>query len=139
MSTATKRHLGRCPIAFGTDVFGDRWTLLVLRDMLLHDKRTYGEFLDSDEAIATNILAARLRHLEAEGIVEKNRDPKNRRSFIYTLTEKGLALAPIIFEIIRWSGQYIPLNKARKNLLARIETDPDALLAEIQMRARKAK
>jgi len=132
MSNSGKHHQSGCPVAFGIDTFGDRWTLLVIRDMLLHGKTTYGDFLGSDEQIATNILADRLKHLEAEGIVEKDRDSDNRRSYIYTLTDKGFALAPVIFEIIRWSGNYIPFNKARKELLRKIEIDPEGFMKELK-------
>jgi len=132
MNAQTKSRQTGCPVAYGTDTFGDRWTLLVIRDMLLHGKKTYGDFLDAGEQIATNILAARLKHLEAEGIVQKSRDPNNRRSYIYTLTDKGYDLAPVILEIIKWSGKFIPLNDTRQELLKRIETDRDGLLSEIQ-------
>ncbi len=121
-----------CPVAYGLDTFGDRWSLLVIRDMMLHGKKTYGEFLNGDEHISTNILADRLKHLEAEGIIDKLQDPDNRRSFIYTLTEKGFDLAPVILETIRWSGKHIKLNSERKALLARIETDREGLLADIR-------
>lgn len=134
MSSQGRKHQTGCPVAFGTDTFGDRWTLLVIRDMILHGKRTYGDFLQSGEQIATNILADRLKHLESEGIVAKARDPENRRSYVYRLTDKGLALAPVILEIIRWSGKHMALDKSRKALLARIETDREGLLAEIHAR-----
>lgn len=131
MNTQTKRHGSGCPVAFGLDTFGDRWTLLVIRDMLLHGKMTYGDFLDSDEHIATNILADRLKHLEAEGVIAKSRDPENRRSNIYRLTPKGVALAPVIFEIIRWSARHSKLNAAQRALLKRIESDREGFLAEL--------
>jgi len=99
---------------------------------MLHGKKTYGEFLDGDEHISTNILADRLKHLEAGGIIEKLQDPENRRSFLYTLTEKGHDLAPVIFETIRWSGKHTKLNKERRALVARIETDREGLLADIR-------
>ncbi len=138
MSNQNKNRQTGCPVAYGMDMFGDRWTLLIIRDMLLHGKKTYGDFLESGEHIATNILADRLKHLEAEEIVEKARDPQNRRSYVYTLTDKGLALAPVIFEIVRWSGNYIPLNTARKELLDRIEQDADGLVTEIRDRTRQS-
>ncbi len=136
MSAESKKHQTGCLIAHGIDIFGDRWTLLILRDMMLYGKRTYGDFLDSDEQIATNILASRLKHLETEGIVEKSRDPENGRSFLYRLTEKGLALAPIVLEIIRWSGTHFPVTEARKRMAKRVEEDRDGFLAEIHARAR---
>ena len=95
MSKQTKKHLGGCPVAYGTDIFGDRWTLLVIRDMILHGKKRYGVLLDAEEKIATNILADRLKHLEAVGVVNKAQDPENRRSYIYSLTQKGLSLIHI--------------------------------------------
>lgn len=136
MSTQNKRHETGCPVAYGIDTFGDRWTLLVIRDMILNGKRTYGDFHQAGEGIATNILADRLKHLEAEDIVVKARDPENRRSYVYRLTEKGLALAPVIVEIIRWSGKYMTLDDARASLVARIETDRDGLIDEIHARER---
>ncbi len=132
MNKQGKNRQTGCPVTYGLDTFGDRWSLLVIRDMMLHGKNTYGEFLNADEHISTNILADRLKHLEAEGIIEKLQDPENRRSFIYTLTEKGYDLAPVILETIRWSGKHIQLNKERKALLARIETDREGLLADIR-------
>ncbi len=129
-----KRQTG-CPVTYGLDIFGDRWSLLILRDMMLHGKNTYGDFLAADEHISTNILADRLKHLEAEGIIEKSDDPENGKRKIYSLTEKGQDLAPVILETIRWSGKYIFLNKERKALVTRIENDRDGLLAEIHQRA----
>lgn len=134
MSKQTKKHSGCCPVAYGMDVFGDRWTLLIIRDMILLGKKRFGDFLDAEENIATNILADRLKHLEAEGIVERAQDPDNRRSYIYSLTRKGLALTPVVLEIIRWSGSHLKMNKARKALFKRIDTDRDRLIAEIYAR-----
>ncbi len=137
MKTETKKHPTGCPVAFGLDIFGDRWTLLIIRDMLLHGKRTYSDFLASDEKIATNILANRMRHLEDEGVVTRARDPENRRSFIYTLTDKGLSLTPVLLEIVRWSGDYLRLNKYRQDLVQRIDSDRDGLIAEIYQRVQR--
>lgn len=138
MSKQTKKHLGGCPVAYGTDIFGDRWTLLVVRDMILHGKRRYSDFLDAEEKIATNILADRLKTLEVEGVVDRAQDPENRRSYIYTLTQKGLALTPIIFEIIRWSGSHLKMNKSRRELLKRIDTDRSNFIAEIYAREKQS-
>lgn len=134
MSKQTKKHLGGCPVAYGTDIFGDRWTLLIVRDMILHGKGRYSDFLNAEENIATNILADRLKHLEVEGVVDRVQDPENGRSYIYSLTQKGLALTPIILEIVRWSGSHLKMNKARKELHKRIDTDRNGLIAEIYAR-----
>ena len=127
-----KKHDSGCLVAYGVDTFGDRWTLLVLRDMMLYGKRRYSEFLASDEQIATNILATRLKHLECEGIIAKERDPENRRSYVYSLTEKGLELAPVVLEIMRWSSRHNETNARRRKLMERIETDRDGVLADIR-------
>lgn len=118
----TNRTSG-CPVVYGLDIFGDRWTLVIIRDLMIRGLRTYSEFLESDEKIATNILVDRLKILESEGIVEKTRDPDNRRSFLYTLTEKGRDLAPVLIEIIRWSDQYDTRVGAQKQTADRIRKD----------------
>jgi len=130
-SPAKKRDTG-CPFAFALDTFGDRWTLLVVRDLMFRGKTTYGEFLDSAEGVATNVLADRLKYLEEEGIIDKSRDPENRRRNIYTLTEKGVELTPIMLEVVRWSAKHDPHTAVPKPFLKRIKTDRDALLAEIR-------
>lgn len=137
MKIDSKKHQSGCLIAYGLDIFGDRWTLLIIRDMILYGKRTYSDFISADEKIATNILAARLKLLEDEGIVTKSRDPDNRRSFIYTLTDKGLGLTSVVLEIVRWSGDYLRQNKNQKDLVRRIEEDRDGLIAEIAARVRE--
>ena len=94
-----------CPVNFGLETFGDKWSLLIIRDMVFWGKKTYGEFLRSDEGIATNILASRLASLEKEGIVSKKQNPGDKRKDIYSLTEKGLELIPLLVEIVAWSGK----------------------------------
>jgi len=132
MRNDEKQRLSGCPVAFGLDTFGDRWTLLVIREMMLHGKSTYSDFLEIDEAISTNILADRLKHLETEGIIEKVRDPENGRSFIYSLTPKGADLAPVLMEIIRWSGKHDARAFARKGVLNRIKRAPKEMEANMR-------
>ena len=133
MSTKTKKHASGCPLAFGLDTFGDRWTLLIIREIMLGGKRTYSEFLQADEGIATNILIDRLKQLECSGIVEKTRDPENRRSFIYNLTQKGRDLAPIILEIIIWSGAYDDRANAQRDVLEKIQRDRQNFENELRL------
>jgi len=135
MKRPVKKHDTQCLVAYALNAFGDRWSLLIVRDMMLYGKRRYRDFLQSKEGIATNILADRLRHLEAAGILEKERDPENRRSFIYSLTAKGLQLAPILIEVIRWGGRFAPLNEFREDFIERADTDRDELVRELQARA----
>ena len=92
----------RCPIDYALGMFGDRWTLLLIRDLLVRGKRRYSEFLASEEGISTNILANRLKQMQERGLLEKFADPGNRKASIYLLTDKGAALAPVMLEAIRW-------------------------------------
>jgi DNA-binding HxlR family transcriptional regulator len=132
MKTENKKRETGCPITFGLDTFGDRWSLLIIREIMLQGKKTYSEFLEADEGIASNILIARLKHLEAEGIVEKSRDPENRRAFIYELTKKGRDLAPILLEIIIWSGMHDKRPYALKTVLNKIEQDREGFEASLR-------
>ena len=132
MRNSDKQRQSGCPIAFGLDTFGDRWTLLVIREMMLRGKKTYSDFLEADEGISTNILADRLKHLETEGIIEKARDPENGRSFTYSLTEKGYDLAPIVLEIVNWAGKHDQRPVARKTILRKIENDRAGFEAKIR-------
>lgn len=132
MSKETKKRQTGCPVAFGLDTFGDRWSLLVIREIMLRGKKTYSEFMEMEESIATNILIDRLKHLEAEGIVDKSRDPENRRSYIYTLTKKGRDLAPIILEIIIWSGAHDDRDFALTTVLEKITKDRDGFEASLR-------
>lgn len=130
------RHRSHCPISFSLDLVGDRWTLLVLRDLLFSGKHHFREFSDSEEGIATNILSDRLKKLEAWGMVSRSRDPASGRQVLYHLTDKGLALTPAMLEIIRWSAEYDPDCCAPAAFLRRIKKDRDGLAAEIIARAR---
>ena len=96
----------QCPISTALDIFGDKWTLLVIRDLLFNQKKTYGEFLDSEERIATNILSDRLSLLERTGIVSKQKHPYHGLKIVYSLTQKGIDLIPVLVEIIAWSEKY---------------------------------
>ena len=120
-----------CPIAYALDLFGDKWSLLVLRDLLFLGKRRYNEFLASEEGIATNILAERLRRLEAEGLVTKSRDGNNRRQYVYAPTRKGLDLLPVILEIIRWSAKHDPQTAAPRSFLRRLRNNREGLMRDI--------
>ena len=105
----TKGLKGRrsdCPVNFAVEALGDKWSLVILRDMIFWGKKTYGEFLKSDERIATNILADRLAYLERAGLISKSPDPTDKRKDIYRVTEKGIALIPMFIEMIAWSAQH---------------------------------
>jgi DNA-binding HxlR family transcriptional regulator len=96
-----------CAIASSLDLVGDKWSLLVVRD-LLHGKHTYGELADSPERIPTNILADRLKRLEAAGIIVSTPYQKRPTRYAYTLTPRGTALGDVLLAFVRWGKQYIP-------------------------------
>lgn len=96
-----------CPITSALDVLGDRWMLVIVKQMLVQGKETFKEFTESDEAIATNILSAKLKLLEEAGIILKTQRPDNRKTNLYLLTEKGLALAPLLVELAIWSDKQL--------------------------------
>lgn len=101
-----------CPISSSLDIFGDKWSLLIIRDMMFFNKSTYGEFLKSDEKIATNILASRLQALEENKLIVKLQHPESKAKVLYRLTQKGIDLLPMIVEIHFWADKYfdIPAN-----------------------------
>jgi DNA-binding HxlR family transcriptional regulator len=107
MSTAKAFARSACAIANSLDIVGDKWTLLVVRD-LLHGKRTYGELVDSPERIPTNILAERLKRLEAAGLIVGTAYQERPVRYAYTLTPKGRALGDVLLAFVRWGKQHIP-------------------------------
>jgi DNA-binding HxlR family transcriptional regulator len=92
-----------CPITSALDIVGDKWTLVIIKQMLLEGKKTFKDFSESDEAIASNILSSRLKMLEEYKIISKEKLPNNKKTNIYLLTEKGLELTPTIVELTLWS------------------------------------
>jgi DNA-binding HxlR family transcriptional regulator len=131
----TPRHddpRSTCPIAGSLDILGDKWTMLVIRDMVFSRKRHFREFLESPEGIASNILTDRLKRLEESGIVARRPDPDSARQVIYTLTEKGKDLIPALLELARWGAKHVARSVAPKNLARRIREDRDELIEELK-------
>lgn len=100
-----------CPVSLGLDIFGDRWTLLIVRDLMFSGKQHFRELLTSDEGISSNILSDRLKMLLAEGIISKAADPGHLQKVVYRLTDKGEALRPILVQISEWSYRYRPVGE----------------------------
>ncbi len=96
-----------CPFTSALDVVGDRWMLVIVKQMLIEGKETFKDFTESEEAIATNILSAKLKLLEEVGIIIKTKRPDNKKTNLYLLTDKGLALAPVLVELANWSDSYL--------------------------------
>lgn len=128
-----------CPISFALDIFGDKWSLLIIRDLMFRGKKTYGEFLHSGEKIATNILADRLSLLECAGLIIGKNDPENKTRFLYTLTDKGIDLVPVLLEIVSWSARYDKNTGAPKEFVARIRNDRENLINEVVSNLRRLK
>ena len=133
MPIATRRS--DCPISFALDLFGDRWTLLVIRDLAFKGKNSFSDFLASDEGIARNILADRLASLEAAGFIEKQPHPDDLRRSIYTLTERGLGLIPVLVEMILWSAREDPDTGAEADFVRAATEDREGLIRRLQLRS----
>ena len=126
-----KRRSG-CPLNASVEVLGDRWSLLIIRDMMLRGFRTYKEFLESYERIATNILADRLRTLIAHGIIASEQDPSDGRKLIYKLTAKGIDLAPVLTEMVLWAAGYE--DTENQALVRLMQADKKKFLAGVRER-----
>lgn len=96
-----------CPFTAALDILGDKWMLVIVKQMLLEGKETFKDFIESEESIATNILSTKLKLLEEAGIVIKTKRPDNKKTNRYLLTEKGLALTPLLVELAVWSDHYL--------------------------------
>jgi DNA-binding HxlR family transcriptional regulator len=130
-SPAPKRRSG-CPLNASVEILGDRWSLLIVRDVMLRNFRFYNEFLESHEKIATNILADRLRNLETHGIITTERDPSDGRKVIYTLTAKGIGLAPVMAEMVLWAAGHE--DTGNQELVRAIKADKAKFLVDVRRR-----
>src|SRR3979490_3068704 len=126
-----KRRSG-CPLNASVEILGDRWSLLIIRDMMLRGFRTFKEFLESYERIATNILADRLRKLELHGIITAEQDPSDGRKLIYLLTPKGIDLAPVLTEMVLWAAAHE--DTANQALVRKMRKDKEKFISAIRQR-----
>ena len=130
-----KRRSG-CPVSISLEKFGDRWSLLIIRDLMVRGLRTFKEFQESGEGIATNILADRLKKLEASGIISSEVEETDGRRMNYRLTEKGIDLAPVMLELLIWGARHEQTG-AHCAFMAKMEESHDAILAEVRRRWRE--
>lgn len=112
-----------CPISSSLEIFGDKWSLLIIRDLMDAKECTYGDFLRSPEGIATNILASRLQNLEESKIIEKLEHPDSKAKVLYRLTRKGIDLIPVMIEISLWAEKYFSIPDDRKAMLKEVKKD----------------
>ena len=132
-----KKKDSDCPINFSLEIFGDQWSLLIIRDIMLKEKSYYSDFLNSDEKISTNILANRLGLLEEADIIGKIKDPENSAKYIYYMTKKGIDLLPVLLELIRWGATYDPETGAPKEFIRKLKNDRQGLITEITKSLKK--
>lgn len=121
-----------CPVHFALEVFGDAWTLLIIRDLMFKGRSSYTDFLRAEEGIATNVLADRLVRLEEDGVIEKVAESGRGSASTYRLTPKGTDLLPIMLEIICWSAKYDPRTAADRRFVRRLHRDRTGLETEIR-------
>ena len=130
-------YRSHCPINYTQEVLGDRWSLLIIRDMLFQNKHYYNEFLKSDEKISTNILADRLAKLEQNGIINSRWDEQNLSKKIYTLSAKGIDLMPILFEMIEWGMKYNDRTIVPPEFKKQLQADKPGFLQLMMQQASK--
>jgi DNA-binding HxlR family transcriptional regulator len=121
-----------CPLNASVEILGDRWSLLIIRDMMLRGFHSYKEFHDSYEGIATNILVDRLRKLERHGIIATEKDISDGRKVVYLLTEKGMDLAPVLTEMVLWAAAHE--DTQNQALVREIQKDKQKFIAIIRER-----
>lgn len=120
---------------YGLEIFGDKWTLLIIRDLMFFGKRYYNEFLASDEGISTTVLADRLALLERQKIIRKRKDKEHKQRIVYSLTEKGIDLLPVLINIGLWSDKYASrLNPHRDIIIGAAKKDYMSGIEEMKRR-----
>jgi DNA-binding HxlR family transcriptional regulator len=132
MPRKSRRRSG-CPVSISLEMVGDRWSLLIIRDLMVRGYRSFKEFQQSGEGIATNILADRLEKLEASGIITATPEEKDGRRFNYRLTEKGIDLAPVLLELLIWGARHEQTG-ADCALIDEMEKHRDEVLKETRRR-----
>ena len=130
------KHRSGCPVNICLEVFGDRWSLLIVRDLMVRGYHTFKEFQASGEGIASNILADRLQKLEASGIISAEAERTDGRRVNYRLTQKGIELAPVLLDLLIWGARHEPAD-ASCALILKMEKNREQILAEVERRWRE--
>ena len=120
-----------CPISSSLDIWGDKWSLLIIRDLMYAKECTYGDFLKSAEGIATNILATRLQNLEEDKLIEKLAHPDSKAKVLYKLTPKGIDLLPILIEVHLWAEKYFSVPADKKAMMKEVKKDKAAFIKSV--------
>lgn len=125
-----------CPINFALEHFGDKWSLLIVRDLVFTGKRHFNEFLEGGEKVSTSVLSSRLRLLEERGLITKGDDLVKKSRIRYSLTEKAIALLPLLVEMILWSASFDPKTGAGDDFLVPARQDRASLIATLEAKLR---
>jgi DNA-binding HxlR family transcriptional regulator len=131
MKRSTRKRRSGCPISLALEIFGDTWSLLIVRDLMFKGFRTFNEFLGAGESIASNVLTDRLSKLESSGVIEKREHGEDARRYEYRLTEKGIDLAPVIVEIVLWSARHEETD-APPHVVRAMKSQRGKFLAEVR-------
>ena len=126
-----------CPTNYAIEHFGDKWSLLIIRDLMFKEKRHYNEFFESEEKVSTSVLGDRLKNLEQSGIISKGRDTVKKSRIKYSLTTKGIDMLPFMIDMISWSGKYDNETEAGDVFLAQAKEGRDFLLKSIREKLEK--
>ena len=133
MKVSVPKRRSGCPVNVSLEMLGDRWSLLVIRDLMVRGHRTFKEFQQAGEGIATNILADRLQKLVAVDIISTEQSPEDRRSIHYRLTEKGIDLAPVLLDLLIWGARHEETSAPRA-MINQLEANREDVLAETRRR-----
>jgi len=131
MKRDVKKYRSHCPINFAQETFGDKWSLLIIRDLMFKGKKYYSELLNSDEKISTNILADRLAKLEMNRLISRKVDKENNSKYIYALTKKGADLLPMLLEMIDWAAKYDKKTETPAAFIKKLKEDRESLTQEL--------
>lgn len=121
-----------CPVAGALDLLGDRWSLVIVRDLMFRGFREYGQFLTAGEGISTNILAERLERLVCAGVIVRTEHPSNGKKYVYRLTEKGVDLTPLMIELAVWGSKYVPDNAAPAAVVHQMRTAREKMIRQLR-------
>ncbi|MGJ4731795.1 transcriptional regulator [Leptospira levettii] len=135
MENTKKRS--ECPLSCSLDIFGDKWSLLIMRDMMFFNKSTFGDFAKSQEGIATNILTARLQNLEEQDLIQKLDHPTSKAKVLYKLTNKAIDLLPIIIEIQLWADKYMEIPSEIKAQIKEAKKNKDEFIMAMTKKLKK--
>ncbi len=131
------KNRSACPLSCSLDIFGDKWSLLIIRDMMFYNKSTYGDFLKSAEGIATNILATRLQNLEENKLIVRQEHPDSKAKVLYRLTQNSIDLLPVIVELHLWADKYLDIPADLKAMIKEAKKDKVAFIRSTAKQLKK--